>query len=59
LQARGEHNPRHFDKHIWKLPIPVFDPKNDTHNRLAQAGAEAEAVCPDAFVAKRGQIRNH
>ncbi|MCA1545022.1 N-6 DNA methylase [Bradyrhizobium sp. NBAIM32] len=42
LQARGEHNPRHFDKHIWKLPIPEYNSENDTHIRLAQAGAAAE-----------------
>jgi hypothetical protein len=42
LQARGEHNPRHFDKHIWKLPIPEFDPSNQAHADLARLGAEAE-----------------
>ncbi len=23
LQARGEHNPRDFDKYVWQAPIPV------------------------------------
>jgi 3-hydroxy-3-methylglutaryl CoA synthase len=25
-QARGEHNPRDFDKYIFHLPIPKYDP---------------------------------
>ena len=31
LQARGEHNPRHFDKYIFQLPIPLYDPGNPEH----------------------------
>jgi hypothetical protein len=27
---------RHFDKHIWQLPIPKFDPSNPAHNKLAR-----------------------
>ena len=27
---------RHFDKHIWQLPIPKFDPSNPMHNELAR-----------------------
>lgn len=26
---------RHFDKHIWQVPIPKFDSTNPTHKRLA------------------------
>ena len=26
MQARGEHNPRDFDKYICRLPIPLYDP---------------------------------
>ena len=26
---------RHFDKHIWQLPIPKFDEANSTHRRMA------------------------
>jgi hypothetical protein len=33
---------RHFDKHIWQLPIPEFDPKNDLHATLARLGRAAE-----------------
>lgn len=44
FQARGQFGARHFDKVIWNLPIPVFDPKNALHRKLAKAGARAEAV---------------
>ena len=31
MQARGEHNPRDFDKQVWRLPIPLFDPEDEQH----------------------------
>ena len=30
---------RHIDKAVWQLPIPVFDPANSGHQRLAELGA--------------------
>jgi len=44
LQARGEHNPRHFDKHIWKLPIPGFDDSDEEHRTLAELALRAEEL---------------
>lgn len=35
---------RHFDKHIWQLPVPLYDPADDLHRRLAARGAELEAA---------------
>jgi hypothetical protein len=36
---------RHIDKAVWQLPIPQFDPANETHQRLATLGtAEAERI---------------
>ena len=35
---------RDFDKHIWQLPVPLYDPKNDLHSRLSARGAELEAA---------------
>jgi SAM-dependent methyltransferase len=29
---------RHVDKHLWKLPIPLFDPSKPDHHRLAELG---------------------
>jgi SAM-dependent methyltransferase len=42
FQARGEHNPRHYDKYIWQLAIPEYDPRNKLHKRLASLALEAE-----------------
>ena len=27
---------RHIDKHVWKLPIPTYDPTDVTHARIAE-----------------------
>jgi len=43
-QARGQWGARHFDKVIFNLPIPRFDPKNETHAALSKAAAEAEEI---------------
>ena len=44
LQARGEHNPRHFDKYVWRAPIPVYDEKDQTHRQLVELAVRAENV---------------
>lgn len=44
LQARGQHNPRDFDMHIFALPFPAFDPDDDLHRMLAELSAAAERV---------------
>lgn len=44
LQARGEHNPRDYDKYVWQVPIPMFDPDNAAHSRLVELAADAEAL---------------
>lgn len=31
---------RHIDKHVWKLPIPTFDPQNELHAHLADLAAD-------------------
>ena len=36
-----------FTKHIWQLPIPVFDPKNSTHLRLVELAKYAEKVAQE------------
>ena len=35
---------RHFDKHIWQMPVPLYDPTDDLHSRLSARGAELEAA---------------
>jgi hypothetical protein len=44
LQARGEHNPRDYDKYVWQLPIPIYDPHNERHARLVHLACEAEVL---------------
>jgi hypothetical protein len=33
---------RDIHKHVWEVPIPLFDPNNAVHNRLAELGRAAE-----------------
>lgn len=30
-QARGEHNPRDFDKYVLRLPVPLYDADAELH----------------------------
>jgi len=44
LMSYGQ-SERHVDKHLWKLPIPLFNSSNPMHKRLAELGtAEADLV---------------
>ncbi|MGQ0484488.1 MAG: hypothetical protein ACT4SY_03935 [Hyphomicrobiales bacterium] len=43
-QARGQWGARHFDKVMFTLPIPLFDPKLPLHVELAAAAKKAEAM---------------
>ena len=41
---------RHYAEHIWStIPIPRFDSKNETHQRLASLCWQAEAIVGDAI----------
>lgn len=42
FQSRGEHNPRDYDKHIFSIPFPLFDPGDSLHRELVDASARAE-----------------
>jgi hypothetical protein len=44
IQSRGQWGARHFDKVMFTLPIPRFDPSRPLHNDLAAAAAEAERI---------------
>ena len=41
LMPKGQFGARHLHKHLWKLPIPEFDPAEELHITLAEAGATA------------------
>lgn len=52
LQSRGQWGARHFDKVMFTLPIPRFDPKNSLHLELAAAGAEAEKTAAEVEISE-------
>ena len=43
LMPKGQFGARHVQKHLWKLPIPEFDPDNDLHIDISDAGEKAAA----------------
>jgi len=44
LQARGEHNPRHFHLIPFDLPIPAYDATNPMHEELVMLARDAQTV---------------
>jgi hypothetical protein len=63
MQARGQWGARHFDKLLFELPIPKFDPTEPLHRELADTAGLAESlastvVLPDRFTAARSAIRS-
>lgn len=64
LQARGQHNPRHFAKHVWRLPVPMFNAADSRHLTLAHLSREAEELASEmtlpentSFEALRRRVR--
>ena len=43
LMPKGQFGARHLHKHLWKLPIPEFDPIDSLHTAISKAG-EAAAI---------------
>jgi hypothetical protein len=44
MQARGEHNPRDFDKYVFQVPIPLYDPSDAAHAELVVLAEHAEQL---------------
>ena len=44
LMSKGQFGARDLQKHLWKLPIPEFDPAQEAHLAIAEAGAMAAAA---------------
>ena len=44
LQARGQHNPRDFDLHVFASPFPAFDADDGLHSAIALLASHAEEV---------------
>ncbi|KOU84823.1 restriction endonuclease BseRI [Streptomyces sp. XY58] len=56
---------RDVEKHVWKLPIPLFDPSDEIHSRLAELGqvqsdfvAEVPLDANAYFVTSRRLVRD-
>ena len=63
LMAYGK-DERHIDKHVWRLPVPLFDPENALHVGLVRAARRAEAEVAGreisgGWVAARREIRGY
>ena len=43
LMTKGQFGARHLRKHLWKMAIPEFDPKQKLHVVIAKAGERAAA----------------
>ena len=43
LMSKGQFGARDLHKHLWKLPIPEFDPAEEPHVAISQAGEAAAA----------------
>ena len=41
IMPKGQFGPRHLHKHLWKLPIPEFDPDKLLHTAVSEAGRVA------------------
>ena len=41
FMSKGQFGARDLQKHLWKLPIPEYDPGSQLHMEIAQAGASA------------------
>ena len=41
LMTKGQYGARDLQKHLWKLPIPEFDPENSLHSEIANVGRAA------------------
>jgi hypothetical protein len=44
LQKRGEHNPRHIGKTVFKLPISIYNPDDAAHAQLVALAQRAERI---------------
>lgn len=57
LQSRGQHNPRHFDMHVFALPFPTFSPSDELHQQLVELAARAEDVAAAVPLSEEWQFQ--
>ncbi|WP_419917693.1 N-6 DNA methylase [Candidatus Poriferisocius sp.] len=56
LMPMGQYGARHLQRHLWRLPIPAYNPTNELHIKLAAAARKAEQQIAKAW-AKESQHR--
>ena len=57
LMPKGQFGARHVQKHLWKLPIPEFDPALKLHVTIADAGATAGGGAKERLAELREQYK--
>ncbi len=57
LMPKGQFGARHLQKHLWKLPIPQYNPAVALHAEIAAAGAEAAAGAAHRLAALRAEYQ--
>ena len=55
LMSKGQYGARSLHKHLWKLPIPEFDPRQKLHMVIAKAGERAAAGAAQKLAEVREQ----
>ena len=55
LMSKGQFGARDVQKHLWKLPIPEYDPEQGQHVEIAEAGATAAAGARAQLAQLRGE----
>jgi hypothetical protein len=53
---------RDIDKHVWKLPIPLYDPADAVHQRLSELGRHEAQLVTALNLDERGNyviLRQH
>ncbi len=53
LMSKGQFGARDLHKHLWKLPIPEFDPKQKLHMAIAKAGERAAVAAAQQLQAMK------
>ena len=57
LMSKGQFGARNLQKHLWKLPIPEYDPAVALHAELAGAGEAAARGAADRLAGLRAEYR--
>ena len=59
MMPKGQFGARHLHKHLWKLPIPGYDPEQELHVAIAEAGVAAAAGAAGGVARGAGGQADH